>query len=120
MLSAGALAAAAAVDRGRSTAPAAAAAADRSEGYGHRSDSCGCVGPRSAASSKDASATSEDEAGGPSVGCCGHCSVAVEPAEWMGVWSDRLGGGDRRLLVSRLGVIFAVDLSEQTLHRKVP
>jgi hypothetical protein len=46
--------------------------------------------------------------------------VAVEPVEWMGVWSDRLGGGDRRLLVRRLGVFFSEDLSEHTLHRKVP
>jgi hypothetical protein len=46
--------------------------------------------------------------------------VAVEPLVGMGVWSHRLGGGDRRLLVRRLGVFFAVDLSEHTLHRKVP
>jgi hypothetical protein len=46
--------------------------------------------------------------------------VAVEPVVWMELWSDRLGGGDRRLLVRRLEVFFAVDLSEHTLHRKVP
>ena len=113
--------AAAAAGLGESTGPG--CCGHRSEGCGHRSEGCGRCGRRSSAGSEDASARPEGEAGGPSVdaaaawhGCFGHASVAVGPGSDLVVTGVL---GRSHVLVHRLG-FFEGDLSEHTLHRKVP